>query len=95
MSARHSRRVSDYLSHILQPIERINRCVAGQDRSAFLMIETKYAHADDALASSLAMISLHFATHSSQMKTPLGPAIMCRTSALALPQNEHSYGLFS
>src|SRR5215471_19399076 len=38
-------------------------------------------------ASSLAMMSLHKATHSSQMKTR-GPEISLRTSRRRLPQNE-------
>src|SRR4249920_762014 len=38
-------------------------------------------------ASSLAMMSLHSATHSSQMKTR-GPEISLRTSRRRFPQNE-------
>ena len=36
-----------------------------------------------------------FATHSSQMKTPFGPAIKRRTSTLSFPQNEQRYGLLA
>src|SRR5207248_10793121 len=46
-------------------------------------------------ASSLAKISLHLATHSLQMKTPFGPAIKRRTSALSFAQNEQRYGLLA
>lgn len=60
------------------PISRRKDAMARWQRDETL---SRPAARAQAVRSSLARISLHWATHSLQMKTPLGPAIRRRTWA--------------